>query len=60
MNHHSATLNGGRCSQDLIDDIMKKETILLIDDDERVLSMLAKSLEESYQVLVATNGMAAE
>ena len=38
---------------------MKKETILLIDDDEPVLSMLAKSLEESYQVLVATNGMAA-
>lgn len=38
---------------------MKKETILLVDDDESVLSMLARSLEDSYQVLVATNGMAA-
>lgn len=38
---------------------MIRETILLVDDDESVLSMLARSLEESYQVLVATNGMAA-
>ncbi|HUS10732.1 MAG TPA: response regulator [Pyrinomonadaceae bacterium] len=38
---------------------MKKETILLVDDDESVLSMLAKSLEESYHVVVATNGTAA-
>jgi CheY-like chemotaxis protein len=41
-----------------IDDVMKKETILLVDDDEPVLSMLARSLEESYHVLVATNGIA--
>jgi DNA-binding NtrC family response regulator len=36
---------------------MKKETILLVDDDEVVLSTLATHLNEYYQVLVATNGI---
>ena len=36
---------------------MKKETILLVDDDEAVLSILARHLMEYYQVLVATNGI---
>src|SRR5437016_10574925 len=36
---------------------MKKETILLVDDDEAVLRMLARHLKENYRVLVATNGI---
>ena len=38
---------------------MIKETILLVDDDESVLSMLARSLEANYHILVASNGTAA-
>src|SRR6266567_4830007 len=39
--------------------ISKKKTILLVDDDATVITALAPQLEESYEVLVARDGLAA-
>ena len=38
---------------------MKKETILLVEDDEASLNMLVTHFEKNYHVLVATNGIEA-
>jgi DNA-binding NtrC family response regulator len=37
----------------------RKKTILVVDDDPTVLSMLAAVLEASYRVLIAADGVAA-
>ena len=34
-----------------------KKTILIVDDDPTILSMLAASLEQEYEVLVASDGV---
>ncbi|MCU1263922.1 MAG: response regulator receiver protein [Acidobacteria bacterium] len=34
-----------------------RQTILLVDDDPTVLNMLARALEESYEVLIAGDGV---